>query len=170
MPVNLFSFIDLYDRTLDTAAHILTKGGEHAKSQGIEPAEMLDWRLIEDMSPLRFQIMVICNFTRQWPARVVGSPVPDDISDGLNLPEFLAELAGSKAYLATLTPQQFEGRDDVALTVSLGGGTLEPTLPAGRWLSGFASTNLYFHLSIAYAILRAKGVALGKVDLFPTGL
>ena len=48
-----------------------------------------------------------------------------------------------------------------------------PTLPlghAGRWITGFATTNLYFHLSMAYAILRAHGVAIGKVDLFPTGL
>jgi len=30
----------------------------------------------------------------------------------------------------------------------------------------FATTNIYFHLSIAYAILRANGVPIGKADLF----
>ena len=50
--------------------------------------------------------------------------------------------------------------------MALGNG-MEPTLPAGRWLTVFAATNLYFHLSTAYDILRARGVPLGKVDLFP---
>ena len=43
---------------------------------------------------------------------------------------------------------------------------MEPTLPAGQWLSVFATTNIYFHLSMAYAILRMKGVPIGKIDLF----
>jgi len=47
---------------------------------------------------------------------------------------------------------------------------MKPTLPSGQWLTVFATTNLYFHLSTAYGILRAKGVPLGKVDLFATGL
>ncbi len=47
---------------------------------------------------------------------------------------------------------------------------MSPTLPVGQWISGFATTNLYFHASMAYAILRAKGVPIGKIDLFPTGL
>lgn len=54
--------------------------------------------------------------------------------------------------------------------MSIGSGQMEPTLAAGRWLSVFATTNLYFHLSTAYGILRAHGVPIGKVDLFASGL
>ena len=36
-------------------------------------------------------------------------------------------------------------------------------------LTGFATTNLYFHLSTAYGILRAHGVPIGKLDLFAGG-
>lgn len=170
MTVGLYSFVDLYSRGLDTCAHILVRGAAFAKANGVGEAEMLDWRLIDDMQPLRFQVMVVCNFARQWPARAAGLAVPADIGMDLDLAQFQAAIAEAKAYLAGLTPAQFEGRDEVPLTVSLGGGTLEPTLPAGRWLSVFATTNFYFHLSTAYGILRAKGVPLGKVDLFPSGL
>ena len=68
-----------------------------------------------------------------------------------------------------LRAEQFEGRDAIPLTFAIGPG-MEPTMEAGRWLTIFATTNLYFHLSTAYGILRAKGVPLGKVDLFATGL
>ena len=47
---------------------------------------------------------------------------------------------------------------------------MEPTLPVAQWMTGFATTNIYFHMSMAYAILRSKGVPIGKLDLFPTGL
>ena len=47
---------------------------------------------------------------------------------------------------------------------------MEPTLPAAQWLTVFATTNLYFHFSTAYGILRSKGVPIGKIDLFASGL
>ncbi|HEX5376972.1 MAG TPA: DUF1993 domain-containing protein [Phenylobacterium sp.] len=169
MAVNLFTFVDLYGRALDTAAHILAKGGEHAAANGVSESEMLDWRLIDDMQPLSFQVMVVCNFSKQWLARAAGLAVPADIGADLSLPQFQAAIAEAKQYLANLKPEQFEGRDDVPLTVTIG-NQMEPTLPAGRWVTVFATTNLYFHLSTAYAILRAKGVPIGKVDLFAAGL
>jgi hypothetical protein len=168
--VNLFSFVGVYQRILDTMAHILAKGAAHATAIGASEAEMLDWRLIDDMQPLRFQVMVVCNFARQWPARAAGLPVAADTADDLSLADFQSEIAAAKAFLAGLAAAQFENRDDVTLTVVLASGQMEPTLPAAQWLTGFATTNLFFHLSIAYAILRARGVAIGKVDLFPTGL
>jgi hypothetical protein len=61
------------------------------------------------------------------------------------------------------------GRDDATFTVQLG-DVLEPTLPASQWLTSFATTNILFHVSIAYAILRMKGVPLGKIDMFSSGL
>jgi hypothetical protein len=167
--ISLFSFVGMYTRVLDTAAHLLAKGAEHAAATGASEPDMLDWRLIDDMQPLRFQLMVVCNFPRQWLARAAGLPVPEDVSADLDLAGFKAAIADAKAYLAGLTPEQFAGRDDVPLTYTLGTG-MEPTLPSGQWLTVFATTNLYFHLSTAYGILRSKGVQIGKPDLFASGL
>ena len=47
---------------------------------------------------------------------------------------------------------------------------MAPTLPAAQWLTVFAATNVHFHVSMAYAILRANGVPLGKADMFIAGL
>jgi hypothetical protein len=169
MTVSLYTFVDLFGRQLGTLEHLLAKGAEHAKASGVSEDDMLDWRLIEDMQPLRFQAMVVCNFSRLWPARVAGLPLPAEIGEDLDLAGFKAAIAEAKAYLAGLTPEQFAGRDDVPLTVTIGTG-MEPTLPSGQWLTVFATTNLYFHLSTAYDILRAKGVPIGKMDLFAGGL
>lgn len=169
MPTTLHTFALLHAKALVTAGHILDKGAAFAAAEGITEQEMLSWRLIEDMQPLGFQVAVVVNFARQWPARVAQAPVAEDVSAELSVAQFKAVIADGIAELAALTPQMFEGRDTAPLTWRIGPG-MEPTLPAGQWLSGFATTNLYFHLSTAYGILRSRGVALGKPDLFAGGL
>jgi len=165
---NLFSFIDLFSRQVATAQHLLAKGVEHAKATGVSEADMLGWRLIEDMQPLAFQLTVVCNFSQAWPARVAGLPVPAEVAD-LDVAGFQAALAAAKAWLAARTPEEFADRDDVPLTYMIGTG-MEPTLPSGQWLRVFATTNIYFHLSTAYGILRSKGAPIGKIDMFAGGL
>ncbi|MGA0606911.1 DUF1993 domain-containing protein [Phenylobacterium sp. VNQ135] len=169
MTINLYSFVGMYDRTLGTLSHLLNKGAEHAKATGASEAQMLDWRLIDDMQPLSFQAMVVINFTRAYLARAIGSDVPAEVTMDMDVAGFQAAIADAKAYLAALTPEQFAGRDDVPLTITIGNG-MELTFPAGQWVSVFATTNIYFHLSTAYGILRAKGVQIGKPDLFAGGL
>ena len=169
MTVSLFTFVDLFSRSVATAEHLLEKGEGHAKAEGLAPEAILDWRLIDDMQPLRFQLMVVCNFSQQWTARAAGLAEPESVSDTLDIAGFKVALAASKAYLAGLTAEQFAGRDDVPVTHTIGTG-MTPTLSAAQWLTSFATTNLYFHLSTAYGILRSKGVAIGKADLFPAGL
>lgn len=117
------------------------------------------------MHPLRFQAEVVISFARQWIARAAGLPVPERLTEGLTLDGLRAAIATAKTDLAALAPDQFAGRDDVPLTIQIT-DQLAPTFPAGQWLSVFATTNIYFHLSMAYAILRMKGVPIGKIDLF----
>jgi hypothetical protein len=169
MPVNAYAFVGMYSHALDAAANVLAKGAAHAAAGGVGESELLGWRLIDDMQPLTFQLKVICDFARQWPARVAGLPVPEDVAADLDVAGYQAALADAKAYLASLAPEQFEGCDDRDVTHTLGTG-MTVTLPAGRWLTHFATTNLYFHLSTAYDILRSRGVPLGKADLFAGGL
>lgn len=169
MTVSLFSFVDLFRRHLDTANHLLAKGAAFAEAQGISEQDMLGWRLADDMHPLGFQLMVVINFSQSWLARAAGLPVPDAITADIDVAGFKAAIANAKAFLAALTPAQFAGREDELLTIKLG-ETMEPTLPAAQWVTVFGATNVGFHASMTYAILRMKGVPLGKLDLFTTGL
>ena len=168
MAVNLFTFVGMYERIVGTAEHLLAQGAAFAKANGVSEAEMLEWRLIDDMFPLRNQFQTVVNFPREFAARAAGLELAETMAGESTVAELQAALAGTKAYLAALTPAQFEGRDDVPLTIDL--GQMAPTFPTGQWLTGFATTNLYFHLSTAYGILRSRGVQIGKRDLFAGGL
>lgn len=168
MIVNLHTFVGMYGRVIDTAQHLLAKGSEHAAASGVSEAEMLNWRLIGDMRPLAFQLSVVANFPKQWLARAADLPMPPSVGAELDVAGFRAALAEAKAYVEAIAPEQLAGRDDVPLTVAI--GSMTPTMPVGQWVTGFATTNLYFHLSTAYGILRSKGVPIGKLDLFSAGL
>lgn len=167
--VNLFSFVDLFARSVTTTKHILAKGAAHASSRGVSEREMLGWRLADDMHPLSFQLVTVANFTRTWTARVAGVEPPAGITEDLDVAGFNAGLDAALAFLRGLTPQQFEGRDDVPLTFEIMPG-MSPTLTAAQWLTVFAATNVNFHVSMVYAILRNNGAPLGKADMFAAGL
>jgi hypothetical protein len=168
LAVNLYTFVGMYTRGLGTLAHLLAKGEAFAQEKGIAPDEILQWRLIEDMNPLSFQVRTVVNFARQWPARAIGAELPADVPETADLAGLKAAIAEAQTYLADLKPEAFEGRGDRSLTVNL--GQAEFTLSVDQWITGFATTNFYFHLSTAYDILRARGVQIGKRDLFAGGL
>lgn len=168
MKANLYTYVGVFSRGLDTLAHLLAKGEAFAKAQGASEDEMLDWRLAPDMFNLRQQAQTVIRFAGQWSARAAGTEVPADPEDRRSLAELRAAIEATKAQLAALKAEQFEGRDEAPLTVNI--GVMEPTFPVAQWVPGFAVPNFYFHLSMAYAILRQRGVDLGKRDFFAGGL
>lgn len=168
MKADLYSYVGAFSRGLDTLAHLLNTGAAFAKAQGATEAELLDWRLAPEMFNLRQQAQAVIRFAAQWPARAAGLEVPAGLEGETSLADLLAAIQATKAGLAALTPEQFAGRDEATATISL--GEMEPTFTIGQWMPGFAAPNFYFHLSMAYAILRQRGVPVGKRDFFAGGL
>jgi hypothetical protein len=165
---DLYSYVGAFSRGLDTLAHVLNKGAEFAKAKGVAESEMLDWRLAADMFNLRQQAQTVVRFAGQWSARAAGLPEPADPENLTTLAELQDGIARTKAALTALKPEQFVGRDEAEQTVNL--GQMSPTFTIGQWMPGFAAPNFYFHLSMAYAILRQRGCELGKRDFFAGGL
>ena len=162
----LFTCVGGFDRQLQTAAHLLDRGKAHG---GEDAAAMLGWRLIADMQPLAFQLRNVIRYAQVWPAKAIGAEPPADLPDALDLAGFEHAIAAARAYLAGLTADRFAGRDDLPLTETLGPG-VSPTMAASRWLTGFVTVTIHFHVNMIYAILRQHGVPIGKRDLFAGGL
>ena len=101
MATDLFSYIELYRRIVHTTGHVLAKGAAFAESQGVSSDDMLDWRLIDDMQPLRFQVAVVCNFTKQYAARVAGIAVPGDVDA-----DWTSPVSGRRRLRATLAARR----------------------------------------------------------------
>ncbi len=168
MSVSLFSFVEMYGKGLATLRHILEKARAHAADRGLDEDDMLGWRLVDDMFPLWRQAQIVGNFGARWPARAAGLTEPDEADQIMSFDQLFELIDRSRSFVDGLEPSHFAGKGADPLTIDL--GVIEPTMPIEQWITGFATTNFYFHLSMAYAILRYKGVPLGKADLFAGGL
>jgi hypothetical protein len=123
---------------------------------------LLERRLAEDMFPLARQIRFVCNLPGEAMAAVAGVGFsPSDIDD--------TTLAAARERIAA-TRGLIEGwraaplsADDAPLAFSLANG-MTFDLDTASYVRDWALPQFYFHLTTAYAILRAAGVPLGKPD------
>ncbi len=77
-------------------------------------------------------------------------------------PELKARIARVLEFVRSVPESSFAGAEDRDITIQAGPRTMEfKGLP---YLVGYSIPNLYFHLSMAYAILRHNGVDIGKRD------
>lgn len=168
MKVDLYaSCVRVFDRGLAGLTAVLEKGLAHAAEHSACESEVLEARLHPTMFPLYRQAQIACDFARQAPSRVLELEVPAALDGAMDHAALRAQITLAREFLATLTPQQFEGRDGRPITFPI--GTTPATRPAAGYILGFATPNFYFHLVTAYGIIRSRGVPLDKVDYFGTG-
>jgi len=158
--------LSLYDitippfiRGLNTLSSILEKARLHASGN---EASLLESRLIADMAALPYQIQRISDTAKGCAVRV-GKAEPVAMEDNeTTFPELQARIAKTIEVLEKLDPKSMDGMEDAEVVMPSRGGDRKFT--GKSYVQGFAIPNFYFHLCMAYAILRKEGVPLGKLD------
>ena len=135
----------------------LAKAMEHPRGDAL-----LGDKLTEDMFPLARQIRFCCNLPGE--AMNATSDIAfgaSDIDDE-TLAAARERIAGTRALIERWRDVAL-GADDKPVILSLANGMTFDLDTAG-YARDWALPQFYFHLMTAYAILRAAGVPLGKVD------
>lgn len=149
-------------RALRNLSAILEKGATHAKARGIDPATLIQARLIEDMRPLSAQVQLATDSAKGAAIRLGGLdpyPLPDTESSFAELQERIGKTI---AFLEATPRDRIDGREEAAIVLQTPGGDLRFT---GRsYALGFVLPNVFFHVTTAYALLRQSGVPIGKMD------
>lgn len=160
---------ELYDlsvpaflRGFKAMAALLEKGRAHADEHGIAPDELLTARLYEDMAPLTSQVQRASDAAKFAAARLAGIEAPAMPDTEASFDELQARIAATVAFLESIPRVAIDGREDA--DVELKTPSRSFAFKGRGYLLGFALPNFYFHLTTAYAILRHKGVPLGKMD------
>lgn len=147
---------------LNALTHILQKAEAHAKEKGIPLEDLFNARLYEDMRPLPFQIQVATTHALKVVARATQTePIVLEHN----------ETSYDQLYVRINKAIELVKGTDVAVFTSLENtpfkapiGPSEIEFTTESYLSKFGFPNFYFHVTTAYAILRSKGVPLGKID------
>jgi hypothetical protein len=159
--------VSLFVRHLGVLSHILKKGEEFAKEKGINADDITQWKLIDDMKPLAFQIESTCNTVRSTNNFFKLGKLPR--AAGKNTLEELHQLIADTVALLQNADRKFmEDHAESAVHIPVDEKGLDFT--ALQALQKMAIPNFYFHASMAYAILRAKGVDVGKDDWMKGGV
>ncbi|BCJ90733.1 hypothetical protein IZ6_14680 [Terrihabitans soli] len=163
MPIAIYdASVPAFIRALENLDAILVKGEEFAKEKGIDGTELVETRLVEDMDPLRSQIQRASDAAKGAGARLTGTEIPGFPDDEKTLPELRQRIAKTVSYLKDLDPKAFEGAEGRTVTLNTRRTSYE--LSGQDYFQKFALPNFYFHVTTAYAILRHKGVQIGKMD------
>jgi hypothetical protein len=110
------------------------------------------------------QVQTATDQAKGGTARVAGIAVPKYADDEKTFPDVKARIAKTIAFLESVKPEQFAGRDDAEVTFPMGPTTR--TMNAQDYLIGVVIPHFYFHCTTAYALLRHNGLAIGKRDFF----
>lgn len=154
--------IPVFVQFLNALSDILKKGAAHCAAKKIEPAVLVNARLAPDMFALARQVQIASDHAKGAAARLSGSDVPSFPDTEATFEELQARIAKTLDYIQNFKPEQIDGSDerDIELTI---GGKKYP-FKGQDYLLHFALPNFYFHVTMAYGILRHCGVEIGKRD------
>jgi hypothetical protein len=122
-------------------------------------------RLYHDMWALNRQVAAVCNHAVRGPYRIAGVEVPQLSGGDSTFDDLKARVAQATEHLRKLDRQQFVDAD--IREIVFPAGDTQRRMSGRDYLLTFSLPNLYFHLSMVYAILRHNGVPLVKDDFMP---
>jgi hypothetical protein len=159
--------LSLHAATIPSKLQILGAGLgwlDKAESCGIPEQGLVQAKLVDDMLPFAYQVKSMAVHSQGAIEGVragvfrprFGEPHPASFG------EMRVLLSDAIAFLNGVTEDEMEGFIGQDMRFEIG----EKKLPftAEDFLLTFSQTNFYFHAVTAYGVLRAKGVAVGKLD------
>ncbi len=127
-------------------------------------SDLVEARLVDDMLPLAYQVRSMADHSQGAIEGVRAGVFRPKFNEPLpaSLAEMHARLDAAVAFLGGLDPAEVEAFIGQPMRFEIGEKRLDFT--AEDFLLSFSQPNVYFHATTAYAILRARGVPVGKLD------
>ncbi len=155
--------IPVFTQMLGGLKAVLAKAAAHAAAKNIDPNALLQARLYPDMFALARQVQVACDFAKGPAARLAGVDVPAMADTETTFAQLEARIDAVLAFMATLTPAQFEAAATREI-VTQAGTPKEKRFTGSSYLFNYGLPHFFFHTVTAYDILRHNGVEVGKKD------
>lgn len=156
-------FEGLVSQQLPALRGLLIKARKFSTASEIDEFALLQTRLSEDMHPLIWQIQTACELILRGRDRLTNQE-PSNLSFEQDDFETLIQRVESiESELSNLDSITLNLSADREFELPVGPDMLL-TLSGRDYVLKFMLPNVYFHLTTTYAILRMKGVEIGKRD------
>jgi len=143
----------------------LDKAAAHAKAKSFEVDVFAQARLAPDQYAFVRQVQSACDQAKFAAAYLANKQAPAHPDTEQTIAEVRERIQKCLAFLETVRKEDLVGAEERKVA---------PPWLGGKWLRGddflmeVAIPNFFFHVTMAYAILRHNGVDLGKMDYIGT--
>ncbi|HWE72856.1 MAG TPA: DUF1993 domain-containing protein [Stellaceae bacterium] len=138
------------------------KAEQYAAAKKFDFGVLLASRLAPDMQGFIYQVQSACDYVKAAAAWLSGQTPPKHEDNERTLDDLRARLRKTVAFAEGVKEPAYAGASERKVKLSWA--------PAGTVIGGedyllqVAVPNIYFHIAMAYAILRHNGVDVGKRD------
>jgi uncharacterized protein len=153
--------VTLMVKTLKNIEAWLDKAAAHATAKKFEVDVLAGSRLAPDAYDLVRQVQAACDQAKYTAAYLGGKPPPSHPDTEKTVAELRQRISKCLAFVESVPEKDYAGAEERKVS---------PGWLGGKWLRGedylveLAIPNFFFHVTMAYAILRHNGVDLGKMD------
>ena len=147
------------ENMLGTLDNLLSKAADHGGDA------LLTETLAPDMLSLAAQVRIACDQVSGALKRTSDSTFTLPNDDDATVADARQRIASTRAALQAQPDASFVA-SDATIDLALPNG-MAFAMRADEYLRDWALAQLYFHVVTAYAILRARGLAIGKADFLP---
>lgn len=154
--------IPVFITMLTNFSAILKKAEHYTESRKIDPSALLNARLAPDMFTLVHQIQIATDAAKGCAARLAHLEIPNYPDTETSFTQLHERLSKTIHFLKSVPESEVDGSEERSISLKIGGQDLN--FKGQEFALHFALPNFYFHISIAYAILRHNGLEIGKKD------
>jgi hypothetical protein len=153
--------VPVFTKMLGGLKLVLAKAKEDVVAGKLDEKTLIEDRLASDMFAFAKQVQTACDNAKGAAARLSGAEVPSFEDNETTIDELVARVDKTLAFLATVKEESFAGAAERKVEIKYF---------APKWFTGFdyareyAIPNFFFHLSMAYAIVRKNNVPIGKTE------
>lgn len=153
--------VPLFTKMLGGLRAVLGKAAAFAQEKGMDEAAFLDDRLAPDMFPLKRQVQVACDNAKGAVARLTGKENPAMEDTEASFAELIARIDKTVAFVNSVSEGDFAGAEERKVILPFFKGKY---FTGADYLLQYALPNFFFHVTVAYALIRKNGVPIGKAD------
>lgn len=134
---------------------------DKAVAHGLDEKALLEDRLAPDMFPLVKQVQIACDNAKGVMARLAGIENPKHEDTETTIAELKARIAKTIEFVKSVPESAFAEAHDRKIELQYYPGKY---MIGAEYVRDYALQNFFFHVVIAYGLIRKNGVPIGKSD------
>ena len=139
----------------------LDRAEEYAGAKKFDVGVLMTGRLAPDMKPFIYQVQSACDYVKAAAAWLSGQTSPKHEDNERTIDELRDRIRKTVAFAESVKESQYADARERKVKLSWAPGKV---IGGEDYLLQMTMPNTFFHIAMAYAILRHNGVDVGKMD------